>query len=589
MRAWRGIVAVVTMMVVGGADRGDAQSLGQFRWQLAPYCNAVTVTITQVGAIYTLDGFDDLCGAATRAPLVGVATPNPNGSIGFGFTIATPEGSAVAVSAAVTLPGLSGPWHDSAGQTGTLAFGGAGGGGPRPPVTAGGGGVSASQPNTFTALQTFSAGLVAGGQRISGVGAPTVGSDAATRAYVDATALSPDVSHVFTVPQTFTGGLFLGGARIRNVGGPLEVTDAVNVDVLDTTVRNASTQQQQFTNEAVATSAASLRTDVNAAIATSQAQTLAAANSNTAQAIAARVPAAFSLGPFGDFAAVGSPGRAGVPPSGPGTRLMWDPNKRALRAGDATGNEWDDVNLGAYSVAFGTGAMASGGDALAIGNSAQATGNESVALGREAKALGSYAYALGGLATASGIGSVALGITSNAAATYSVAVGFADVQNTATGSFGFADNSSFDPLTVVGANQFRVRAAGGTTFYSNAAMNAGVSLAAGGGSWTNLSDVHRKDHFRDLDGERVLSELRVMPIREWSYRSQDQSVRHVGPTAQDFRAAFGLGADPLGIDTVDADGIALAGVQALEARTASLRRELEALRAEVARLKGRHR
>ena len=85
------------------------------------------------------------------------------------------------------------------------------------------------------------------------------------------------------------------------------------------------------------------------------------------------------------------------------------------------------------------------------------------------------------------------------------------------------------------------------------------SLAAGGGSWTNLSDVHRKDHFRDLDGERVLSELRVMPIREWSYRSQDQSVRHVGPTAQDFRAAFGLGADPLGIDTV-AFTAAVAGI-----------------------------
>ena len=81
---------------------------------------------------------------------------------------------------------------------------------------------------------------------------------------------------------------------------------------------------------------------------------------------------------------------------------MWDPNKRALRAGDATGNEWDDVNLGLYSLAFGTGALASGADALAFGNSAQATGNEAVALGREAKAVGSYAFALGGLATASG-------------------------------------------------------------------------------------------------------------------------------------------------------------------------------------------
>ncbi|MFN7978211.1 MAG: hypothetical protein U0P30_08755 [Vicinamibacterales bacterium] len=538
----RGVVALVAMLVMGTAGRVEAQSLGQFRWQLAPYCNVVTATITQVGAIYTLDGFDDLCGAATRAPLVGVATPNPNGTIGFGFTIATPEGTAVAVSAAVAFPGLSGPWHDSAGQTGTFAFGAASGGSPRPPVSAGGGGgVSTNTPNTFTA------------------------------------------------PQTFAAGIRLGGSRIREVGSPQDVNDAVNVDVLDITVRNEAARQQQFTSNAVATSASSLRTQFTTDIADSEARSIATANANTAAAIAARVPASFSFGQFGDFSVIGSPGRAGAPPSGPGTRLMWDPNKRALRAGDATGNEWDDANLGLYSLAFGVGAMASGGDALALGNTAQATGNDAVALGREAKALGNYSFALGGLATASGIGSAALGLTSNAAANYSVAVGFADVQNTATGSFGFADNSSFTPLTVSGANQFRVRAAGGTTFYSNAAMNAGVSLAAGGGSWTNLSDVHRTQHFRDLDGEHVLAALRAMPIREWSYRSQDDAVRHVGPTAQDFRAAFGLGADPLGIDTVDADGIALAGVQALEARTAALRRELEALRAEVARLRSRRR
>ena len=47
-------------------------------------------------------------------------------------------------------------------------------------------------------------------------------------------------------------------------------------------------------------------------------------------------------------------------------------------------------------------------------------------------------------------------------------------------------------------------------------------------------------------------------------------MRHVGPTAQDFRAAFGLGADPLRISSVDADGIALAAVRALETRTRGL-------------------
>ncbi|MCC7180966.1 MAG: hypothetical protein IT177_21485 [Acidobacteria bacterium] len=53
----------------------------------------------------------------------------------------------------------------------------------------------------------------------------------------------------------------------------------------------------------------------------------------------------------------------------------------------------------------------------------------------------------------------------------------------------------------------------------------------------------------------------------------------MGPTAQDFRAAFGLGDFPLRINTIDADGVALAGVKALEARTRALSDENAALRA----------
>jgi hypothetical protein len=52
----------------------------------------------------------------------------------------------------------------------------------------------------------------------------------------------------------------------------------------------------------------------------------------------------------------------------------------------------------------------------------------------------------------------------------------------------------------------------------------------------------------------------------------------MGPTAQDFNAAFGLGDFPLRINTIDADGVALAGVNALEARTRALQDEVETLR-----------
>ncbi len=112
-----------------------AQPLGQFQWQLQPFCNVVTLTVTQIGSIYTLDGFDNQCaGTSPRAPLVGVAAPNPDGSIGFGLNIVTtPSGAAVHVRATIQLPLLHGSWSDSAGNNGTMVFNGSAAGiGPRP-------------------------------------------------------------------------------------------------------------------------------------------------------------------------------------------------------------------------------------------------------------------------------------------------------------------------------------------------------------------------------------------------------------------------------------------------------------------------
>jgi len=89
-----------------------------------------------------------------------------------------------------------------------------------------------------------------------------------------------------------------------------------------------------------------------------------------------------------------------------------------------------------------------------------------------------------------------------------------------------------------------------------------------------------------VDGEDLLARLRGVPVSTWNYKAQDASVRHMGPMAQDFYAAFGVGEDSLRINTVDIDGVALAGVQALEARTRALAEENAALRARLDRLDG---
>ncbi len=51
-----------------------------------------------------------------------------------------------------------------------------------------------------------------------------------------------------------------------------------------------------------------------------------------------------------------------------------------------------------------------------------------------------------------------------------------------------------------------------------------------------------------------------------SVSANEFAVRHIGPTSQDFGAAFDVGVDERHIATVDADGVALAAIQGLNAK-----------------------
>ena len=118
---------------------------------------------------------------------------------------------------------------------------------------------------------------------------------------------------------------------------------------------------------------------------------------------------------------------------------------------------------------------------------------------------------------------------------------------------------------------------------------AGVSLPAGGGSWATLSDRNAKTHFTPVNPRELLDRLAQLPIQSWHYKSQSESVRHIGPTAQDFHSAFAVGEDDKHIATVDADGVALTAIQALNQKLeAELNRrdvEIRALRQQLDDLK----
>ena len=196
--------------------------------------------------------------------------------------------------------------------------------------------------------------------------------------------------------------------------------------------------------------------------------------------------------------------------------------------------------------------------------------------------------------TASGASATVLGGASNqAGGAFSLAAGFnAKVRDAATvgggdtdgdeGTFVWAD-STYAEFVSTGPNQFLVRASGGIWFGTNSSpsipsgrfinTSTGAYLSSGG-TWTNSSDRNRKTNFQTIDPQAVLEKVAQMPIQRWSYKEEDGGITHLGPVAQDFYAAFGLGADDKHIATVDADGVALAAIQALA-------RENQALRAKV--------
>jgi hypothetical protein len=111
-----------------------------------------------------------------------------------------------------------------------------------------------------------------------------------------------------------------------------------------------------------------------------------------------------------------------------------------------------------------------------------------------------------------------------------------------------------------------------------------IAVAGGayctGTQWVNASDRERKEGFQAVDSEAVLQRVAALPLSTWNYK-EDPSSRHVGPTAQDFHAAFGFGNDAKAIGTVDADGVALAAIQGLNRKLAQQTAALKARDAEL--------
>jgi len=311
------------------------------------------------------------------------------------------------------------------------------------------------------------------------------------------------------------------------------------------------------------------------------------------------------------------------------------------RAGDGAGTTSDrpyaTVAGGGSNTASGYGATVGGG------NSNSASGVEATVGGGESNAVyDNYGTVGGGLENVSGINdgnaanqtyatvgggrsntasgqyaTVGGGNNSQAAGNYSTAPGGYDNDTATSATYSFAagnrakannigcfvwsDGSSANDFTCSNNNRFLARAAGGVYLYTSSDLSTGNYITAGTSGWNDVSDRNVKENFTPVDGQEVVAALAEVPITTWNFKAQeDSSIRHMGAMAQDLYAAFGLGDDERHINTLDADGVALAAIQglyslsqeqaariqALEEENGSLQQQLDGLDARVTALEG---
>jgi hypothetical protein len=143
---------------------------------------------------------------------------------------------------------------------------------------------------------------------------------------------------------------------------------------------------------------------------------------------------------------------------------------------------------------------------------------------------------------------------------------------------GAALNDELNLYSSVRGDILSLRATG-----SDAIVAYGGATLTTSGVWANASTFEKKTDFTELDTRSILETLVRLPVRQWRYKVEPSTTKHVGPTAEDFHEAFNLGESSTTIGTVDADGVALAAIQGLYELVQELQAENKQMRAAMAR------
>lgn len=240
--------------------------------------------------------------------------------------------------------------------------------------------------------------------------------------------------------------------------------------------------------------------------------------------------------------------------------------------------DYATVGGGRDNIADGYAATVGGGNRnTASGERATVSGGlNNIASGERATvAGGDYNTASGGSSMVAG------GSGNNAEGHFSFAAGRRAKAN-AAGCFVWGDSTSAE-INCNDANRTFFRSSGGYVIYTNGSMTSGAYILSGGGSWNGFSARAYKENFAPMDSLLLLQRLADIEISTWNYITQDAAIRHIGPMADDFNSLVdGLGGEGTDyINSLDADGVALAAIQGLYTIVQAQDAEIDGLKAEV--------
>ena len=294
--------------------------------------------------------------------------------------------------------------------------------------------------------------------------------------------------------------------------------------------------------------------------ASAQSSTVSGGNFNTASGDVSTVGGGVGNTASGDGSTVG--GGSGNTASEFASTVGGGQDNTASKLASTVGGGQNNTASGTHSTIAGGVANDASGDTSTIGG-----GFLNRAIGSDSTVAGGNNNEAGGVAS-----TVQGGLSNSAGGNYSFAAGRRAKANS-NGMFVWADStdkdfpSSTEPNFTPAVKQFLARATGGVVFVTavdgSGDSISGTELPAGSGSWSSWSSRDAKANVANVDGREILQRLRNVPIATWNYKAQDESIRHIGPMAQDFSAAFGVGEKETMITTIDADGVALAAIQGL--------------------------